>query len=561
LVLSPKVVLIVIVFLCSVQSVVAGRKPSRGDLGMVVTADKYATTVGIQVLKKGGNAVDAAVAIGFTLAVSYPQAGNIGGGGFMLIRTKEGDYHALDYREKAPLSASKEMFLDDNNDVLPDASTSGYLAIGVPGTVRGLYRAYDKFGSLPWAELIQPAIDLALNGIIVDRFLEESLEENLDDFELFPPTKDIFTNNGELFREGDSLIQKDLARTLQLIQSKGPSGFYEGETAEKIVSAMKKNGGLITIEDLDDYKAIWRKSINFTYRGFDIYSMPLPSSGGILLAEIFNTLENINLHNMGHNSSSTIHLWIETEKQAYADRAEYLGDIDFSQAPFEKLISKKYGKRIFEAINPHYARPSQIVKPAPVENMETTHFSIVDREGNTVANTYTLNGFYGSGVVIEDTGVLMNNEMDDFAIKPGFPNLYGLLGSEVNSIQPGKRMLSSMTPSIIEKNNKPYMIAGSPGGSVIITSVAQVISNVIDFGMNIRDAVEASRFHHQWLPEVVRYEEFGFAKDVLDNLQKKGHYLEQVSDLGNVQAILWDEKNSEWTGWSDPRRNGTSQGY
>jgi gamma-glutamyltranspeptidase/glutathione hydrolase len=289
--------------------------------------------------------------------------------------------------------------------------------------------------------------------------------------------------------------------------------------------------------------------------------MPLPSSGGVLLAEILNTLENISLSNLGHNSSATMHLWIETEKKAYADRAEYLGDIDFFQAPFDILMTKKYGKQIFESINPHYARSSEVIRPLPVENIETTHYSIVDALGNTVSSTYTLNGSYGSGVVIEGTGVLMNNEMDDFSIKPGFPNLYGLIGSEANAIEAEKRMLSSMTPTIIEKNNNPFLVVGSPGGAKIITSVAQVISNVIDFEMNIREAVEAPRFHHQWLPDVVTYEEFGFSKDVLDNLIKRGHRLQQINFLGNVQAILWNDENKEWTGWSDPRRNGTSQGY
>jgi gamma-glutamyltranspeptidase/glutathione hydrolase len=528
---------------------------------MVVTADKYATAVGIQILNKGGNAVDAAVAVGFTLAVTYPQAGNIGGGGFMLIRTNDGEHHALDYREKAPMAAYKDMFLDENNEVTSNASTSGYLAIGVPGTVSGLYRAHDKFGSMSWSALIQPAIELAQNGFIVDRFLEESLEENLEDFEPFLPSMEIFTNSEVGIRAGDTLYQKDLAKTLKLIKKNGPDGFYEGETAVKIVLAMKKNGGLITAEDLSNYEAIWRDPLSFTYRGYDIYSMPLPSSGGVLLAEILNTLENISLSNLGHNSSATMHLWIETEKKAYADRAEYLGDIDFFQAPFDILMTKKYGKQIFESINPHYARSSEVIRPLPVENIETTHYSIVDALGNTVSSTYTLNGSYGSGVVIEGTGVLMNNEMDDFSIKPGFPNLYGLIGSEANAIEAEKRMLSSMTPTIIEKNNNPFLVVGSPGGAKIITSVAQVISNVIDFEMNIREAVEAPRFHHQWLPDVVTYEEFGFSKDVLDNLIKRGHRLQQINFLGNVQAILWNDENKEWTGWSDPRRNGTSQGY
>jgi len=553
--------LIFIILFWSEQTLIAGRLPIYGKQGMVVTADKFATAVGIQVLEKGGNAIDAAVAVGFALAVTYPQAGNIGGGGFMLIRTNKGEYHALDYREKAPIRARKDMYLDENRDVIQGASTSGYLAIGVPGTVAGLYRAHEKFGLLNWAELTQPAIDLAMNGFIVDRFLEKSLEENLDDFEPFPPTIDIFTKSGEVIREGELFVQKDLANTLQLIQGNGPAGFYEGETAKKIVSAMEKNGGLISAEDLDNYEAVWREPVNFTYRGYDIYSMPLPSSGGIVLAEILNTLENVNLSILGHNSSAAMHLWIEAEKQAYADRAAHLGDIDFYQSPYDLLITKKYGKRLFQSINPHYARSSEVVRPAPVESMETTHFSIIDGLGNTVSSTYTLNGFYGSGVVIKGTGVLMNNEMDDFSIKPGIPNLYGLVGSEANAVEPEKRMLSSMTPTIVEKNKKPYLVVGSPGGAKIITSVAQVISNVIDFKMNVREAVEAPRFHHQWLPDVVRYEKFGFSTDVLYNLEKKGHNLEKIDYLGNVQAILWDEDSAEWTGWSDPRRNGESKGY
>jgi gamma-glutamyltranspeptidase/glutathione hydrolase len=528
---------------------------------MVVTADKYATSVGIQILEKGGNAIDAAVAIGFALAVSYPQAGNIGGGGFMLIRTAEGYNYALDYREKAPFTAQKEMYLDENHQVIPNKSTSGYLAIGVPGTVMGLFRAHEKFGSLDWKSLVQPAIDLALNGIIVDRFLEESLEENYTDFLPFPSTMAIFTKSGNSYKEGERLTQTDLGQALKQIQNKGPDGFYTGIIANKIVSEMKRNGGLITAEDLENYEAVWRDPIQFTYRGYDIYSMSLPSSGGILLAEILNTLENVNLSTLGHNSSASMHLWIETEKQAYADRAEYLGDIDFYDAPYDLLIKKKYGQRIFQSINPYYARSSEVIKPAPVEHMETTHYSVVDSDGNTVSATYTLNGAYGSGVIIEGTGILMNNEMDDFVIKAGFPNLYGLIGNEANAIEPEKRMLSSMTPTIVSKKNKTYMTLGSPGGSVIITSVAQVLSNVIDFKMNIREAVEAPRFHHQWLPNVVKYERLGFSADVLDNLQKRGHQLEQVNNLGNVQAIIWDEEKSEWNGWSDPRRNGVSKGF
>jgi len=479
----------------------------------------------------------------------------------MLTRTADGNIFALDYREKAPLAADKDMYLYENGQVVAEASTSGYLAIGVPGTVAGLYSAHERLGSLSWADLIQPAIDLAENGIIVDHFLEESLEKNLSKFLPFPSSMEIFTNSGTVLQEGDRLIQKDLAKTLRFIQEKGPEGFYEGETADRMISAMEKNGGLISAEDLQSYESVWRKPIQFSYRGYDIFSMSLPSSGGILIAELLNTLENVNLSVMGHNNSNSMHLWIETEKQAYADRAKYLGDIDFIDVSFEKLISKKYGQMIYQSINPHYARSSDVVKPAPLEHMETTHYSVIDEQGNAVSTTYTLNGSYGSGVIIDGTGILMNNEMDDFVIKPGFPNLYGLLGGEANAIEPEKRMLSSMTPTIVVHDHKTFMTVGSPGGSVIITSVAQVLSNVIDHGMNIREAVEAPRFHHQWLPNTVKYEKFGFSNDVLENLKKKGHQLEQVKDLGNVQAILWDELNSEWTGWSDPRRNGVSKGY
>ena len=528
---------------------------------MVATADKYATDTGLNILKNGGNAVDAAVAVGFVLAVTYPQAGNIGGGGFMIIRTKDGEYAALDYREKAPLKAKKNMYLDDKGDVRKDASTMGYLAIGVPGTVAGLFEAHSKYGSLPWNNLVQPAIDLAQNGFEIDLYHQESLESNIEKFLNFDASRKIFTQDGLPYAEGDTLFQKDLAQTLRRIRDQGVKGFYDGKTAEKIVDAMENNNGLISDEDLKQYEPIWREIITFSYRDYDIFSMPLPSSGGIVLAEILNALENANVKNLGHNSSTLIHLWVEIEKQAYADRSKHLGDLDFYDAPFESLISKKYGTKLFQNVNPHYARSTDATEPAQVEHLQTTHFSIVDEQGNAVSNTYTLNGSYGSGVVIDGTGILMNNEMDDFAIKPGFPNLYGLIGSEANAIEPAKRMLSSMTPTIIEKSGELFMVVGSPGGSTIITTVAQVISNVLDHGMNIRDAVEAPRFHHQWLPDIIYYEHNGFSSDVLFNLRRKGHQLQETEALGDIQAIVKDCDKLEWTGWSDPRRNGLTKGY
>ena len=528
---------------------------------MVATSDEYATNTGLQILKKGGNAVDAAVGIAMVLAVTYPQAGNIGGGGFLIYRSADGETFALDYREKAPMSAWKDMYLDKNGDVIENKSLIGYSASGVPGTVAGLFIAHKRFGILTWEELIQPAINLAENGFIINRYISNSIKSNVKKLEKFRSSEIIFIPNGKELEEGERLIQKDLAKTLIRIRDKGALGFYSGETAKLIDRDMQANGGLISADDLKAYKPLWRKPVHFTYRGYEIYSMSPPSSGGIILAEILNSLENIDLTELSHNSANSIHFWVETEKQAYADRAEHLGDSDYYDVPIKLLISKKHGVEIFNRINPFKTFPSNKVHAAKLEHGETTHFSIVDSYGNAVSNTYTLNGSYGSGVVIKGTGILMNNEMDDFAIKPGFSNLYGLVGSEANSIETEKRMLSSMTPTIVTKNDSLYLITGSPGGAQIITTVAQVISNVIDHKMNIREAVEAPRFHHQWLPDTVYYEQKGFTIDVLNNLKNKGHLLKQTRSIGDVQAILWDGYHKEWTGWSDPRGNGLSRGF
>ncbi len=550
-----------IIVLIIINNVFAGWEAVRSKNGMVASADKYATEAGLEILKNGGNAVDAAITVGFVLAVTYPQAGNIGGGGFMLIQARD-NFFALDYREKAPKAAFRDLYLDDSSQVIENASTIGYRASGVPGTVAGLYKAHKKFGNLSWDKVIEPAIQFAENGFPINRFKERSLDYHYDTFLQFSSTKEIFTKNDQKYKEGDFLIQKDLATTLKLIQVNGKDGFYAGVIAELIEEDQKNNNGLIRMEDLEDYDAIWRDPIKYEYHNYTIYSMPPPSSGGVILAEILNGLEIYNLGLLGHNSSDLIHIWVEIERRAYSDRAIYLGDSDFIEVPVEKLISKEYASEKFVDINPYISTKSISEKNVIIsESEETTHFSIIDKWGNAVSNTYTLNGSYGCGVVIKGTGILMNNEMDDFSIKPGVPNMFGLVGGEANSIAPEKRMLSSMTPTIVTKNDSIVLIVGSPGGSTIITSVAQVISNIIDHNLNVRMAVESPRFHHQWLPDEIRIEQNGFSKDVINNLTNRGHKIIYSYQIGDIQAILWDSLNNEWTGWSDPRGNGLTKGY
>lgn len=540
-----------------------GFQPSTGFNGMVASEDAIASQVGLNILRKGGNAVDAAIAVGFTLAVTFPNAGNIGGGGFMMIRTDDNKIFALDYREKAPKSASKDMYLDADGKVIEGESLLGYKSAGVPGTVAGLAEAYRKFGSLPWEELVKPAIRLATRGFILDAYKENSLLAARTKLSLFPSSKKVFFPEGKVPKAGERLVQKDLAASLQRIAEKGRAGFYKGKTAHLLVAAMKKNKGLITQADLDAYTAKWREPVHFTYRQNDVYVMPLPSSGGIVMAEIFNVLEKFDLTSLGFNSSNLIHLWVEAERQAYADRAEFMGDADFVDVPVKKLISKEYGAYIRGQINMYHARSSQDVGPNKEwvrESKETTHFSIVDKWGNAVSNTYTLNAGYGSKAVVEGAGFLLNDEMDDFSAKPGSYNLYGLLGSYANQIEPEKRMLSSMTPTIVTRHDSLLLVVGSPGGSRIITSVAQTISNVIDHHMNMRRAIEAPRFHSQWKPDVIYLEQFGFSRDVQNALSGMGHVLEQKYPLGSVQGVLV-LPGGKLEGWSDPRRNGHAFGY
>ncbi len=537
-------------------------QPAFGEKGMVVSEDPLATAVGLQVLKNGGNAIDAAVAVGFALAVTYPTAGNIGGGGFMVIRLANGKVYTLDYRETAPAAAHKDVYLDEEGHVVPDASLLGYKAAGTPGTVAGLEAAFKRFGTKSWKELLAPAIRYAEDGYSLSRHKTASINARLEYFNLFPSSKKIFTKNGQPFEPFDVLVQKDLAATLKRIARRGASDFYRGETARLIVRDMERNQGMITREDLKNYQVKWREPIRFTYRDYDIYSMPLPGSGGIVMAEIFNTLEPFDLAAFNVNSSGLVHLWVESERQAYADRAVFMGDADFVDVPVEKLISKKYAAYIRSRIDFFHARSSDDVAANEAwmkESLETTHFSIVDQWGNAVSNTYTLNSGYGAKAVVEGAGFLLNNEMDDFSIKPGVPNQYGLIGSYANQIDPGKRMLSSMTPTIVTRHDSLFMVVGAPGGSRIITAVAQTISNVIDHGYNIRTAIESPRFHHQWKPDVVFLERPGFTDDTITNLRGRGHKIRFVKSLASVQGIL--VKKGLIQGWSDPRRDGRAMGY
>ncbi len=544
-----------------------GHRPARARKVMVASGQPLATEAGLEILKMGGNAVDAAVAVGFALEVVYPVAGNIGGGGFMVIRFPDGKSTTIDYREMAPAKATRDMYLDKNGNVIPNLSLVGYLASGVPGSVRGLYLAHQKYGKLPWKDLLQPAIRLAEKGFRMPYELAHSLERRRKIFLKFPATARAYLKNGKQpYREGDLFIQKDLAHTLRLIAEKGANGFYTGEVAAKIERAMKSHGGLITRADLAAYRARERKPVEGTYHGYHIISMGPPSSGGICLIELLNILEGFPLKQMGFHSSRMVHTVVEAEKRVYADRAKFMGDIDFYPVPIRGLTSKIYAAGLRKTIDLRRATPSSEISsgnPAPYEGPQTTHYSIVDENRMAVSVTTTLNSAYGSKVVIDGTGFLMNNEMDDFSAKPGVPNQFGLVGGEANAIQPHKRMLSSMTPTIVEKQGQLFLVLGTPGGSTIITSVLQTILNVVDFGMNIQEAVDAPRFHHQWLPDYISFDRFAFSKDVVANLAAMGHHLHprHSNGPGIVEAILVNPKTGVLWGGSDSRGYGLAKGY
>lgn len=540
--------------------------PVKAKNGMVVSASEIASNVGVEILKKGGNAIDAAVATGFALAVTYPQAGNIGGGGFMVIHLANGKSTTIDYREKAPLKAFRDMYLDSAGNYIPKLSQTGVTSIGVPGSVAGMIYALEKYGTMNLKEVIQPSIDLAIDGWKLNKWNKEHFEYYKDEFKKYSSSFKTFTNNGRLYEEGDIFKQPELASTLELIKEYGNDGFYKGIIADLMIKQINKYGGYITQEDLDKYKPVERKPIIGSYRGYKIVSMPPPSSGGIALLEMLNTLENYSFDKNDWGGSDYVHKLVEAMKYTYADRTEYLGDPDFFSVPKDKLISKKYAKTIFEKITDR-ATPSNKITHGKFTNFkeskETTHYSVYDKFGNAVSVTTTLNSSFGSRIVVEGAGFLLNNEMDDFSSKPGEPNIYGLLGSEANSIQPEKRMLSSMTPTIVLKDEKPYLVIGSPGGSQIITAVLQGILNVTDFKMNIKQAIDAPRFHNQWLPDKIFYEKDTFSKSIKNELVSLGYSFEEEKldkrKIGMLAAILINNKNI--FGAFDKRGPGKAVGY
>ena len=535
--------------------------------GMVASSHVLASQAGIDVLKNGGNAIDAAVAVGFALAVVHPGAGNIGGGGFMVIRFANGETTTIDFRETAPQLANSDMFLDSDGNVIKGKSWSTSYAVGVPGTVAGLGYAHNKYGTKRWYKLLQPAIQMAkfghdinylnfslLNSPYYSQFLSNDIESR----------KIFYKQDG--FKLGELFIQKDLAGTLSRIAHYGYNEFYSGKTADYIIDCMNRTNGLISFDDLENYKPVEREPIIFDYRGNRVITMPPASSGGIVLAEILNQLEYLDMSEIDYHSSKHIHYMAEIEKRAYADRAEALGDIDFIDIPIDVMISDDYAKEKWLTIDccksTLYNQIEPIKSNQSNESEETTHYSVVDKWGNAVSVTTTVNGWYGSGITVDGAGFLLNNEMDDFSIKPGYPNKYGLVGSWANSIQPNKRMLSSMTPTIVEdKDGELFLVVGSPGGSTIITTVAQIISNIIDYNMPLKDAVESPRYHHQWLPDKIFLENKMFGSDVQKKLIDLGHNIDFKRSIGEANCIMYDKQNKIFFGVSDSRRNGEAIGY
>ncbi|MCD8549452.1 MAG: gamma-glutamyltransferase [Shewanella xiamenensis] len=543
----------------SIFSQMATAQPVWAKHGMVASQETLASRTGVEILKQGGNAVDAAVAVAFSLAVTLPRAGNIGGGGFMLVHlAKENKTIAIDYREMAPSKAKKDIFLDENGDAVTKLSREHGLAVGVPGTVMGMSLALEKYGTMTMAQVTAPAIKMAQEGISVSPDLAVSLAGLKRRMSQWPSTAAIFYKaDGSDFQVDDILKQPELAHSLQLIAEKGTKGFYEGETAEKLVKAVQEAGGIMTLEDLKHYKAVEREPVRGQYRGYEVVSMPPPSSGGVHIIEMLNVLQQFPIDKFGHNTAQTIHVMAETMKHAYADRSEYLGDPDFYKVPVKQLTNKDYAQKIASQIALNKTTPSTEIKPgnlAPYESDQTTHFSVVDKWGNAVSNTYTLNFSYGSGLVAKGTGILLNNEMDDFSAKPGTPNGYGLVGGDANAVEGNKRPLSSMSPTIVMKDGKPFLVTGSPGGSRIITTTLQIIMNVIDHGLNIAEASNAARVHHQWLPDELRVET-SLNRDTISLLEAKGHKVSVQSAMGSTQSIMVTDQGI--FGATDPRHSGS----
>lgn len=560
--LIPLLLAVTLVTCTTIKQRRAVKTQVSSDSAMVVSAHPLASAIGIRTLQRGGNAVDAAIATQFALAVVYPSAGNIGGGGFMVYRTKDGAVTTLDYREKAPGRSHINMFLDAQGNVIENLSIKSHLASGVPGTIAGLAEAHKRYGKLSWPELVQPAIDLALQGFTLTEseagglnHIQQALQKNNTIIPQFLI--------GD-WNAGDSIRFVDLGRTLERIRDHGADGFYTGKTADDIVAEMNRGNGLISHEDLKAYQPIWRDPVVGTYKGYKVISMAPPSSGGIALLQLLNMVEPFDVAQLGHNTAASIHLFTEAQRRVYADRASHLGDPGYYRVPVEQLIDKTYCNNRMASFDPYRATPSAAVKEGTIpakEPTETTHLSIVDENGNAVAVTTTLNGGYGSRIVVAGSGFLLNNEMDDFSVKPGHANLYGAIGGEANKIEPAKRMLSSMTPTILEKDGKLFMVLGTPGGTTIITSVFQTIMNVIEFKMEMQDAVAANRIHSQWLPDEVLVEHGALNPTELKQLQTMGHNIRVLGgQLGRVDAILL-KPNGKLEAGADPRGDDTAMGY
>ncbi len=548
----------------------ASREPVRAKHGIVASTNEVASQVGVDVMKRGGNAVDAAIAVAFALAVTHPAAGNLGGGGFMMIRLRDGKTTVIDYREMAPAAATRNVYLDKNGKLIEGEGGSlvGYRAAGVPGTVRGMELALKNYGSgkLNWSQLVEPARQLSANGFTVTYSLARSLRGSDDYLSQYPETKRIYLNGGKFYNEGDIFRQPELAATFARLQRSGPNEFYQGEIARLISSDMKRHNGLMTMDDLRGYIAKEREPLRGNYRGYEIISIPPPSSGGAVLLEMLNILEGYDLKQMDASSSERYHLTAEAMRRAFADRAEYMGDSDFVKVPVAGLVDKSYAAKLRSTINPERASTSEEVRaghPVGYESEETTHFTVVDADGNAVANTYTLNNSYGSAAVALGTGIILNDEMDDFAAKPGTPNMYGLIQGERNAVAPRKRPLSAMTPTLVlRKDGSLWFTVGSPGGPTIINTVLCVISDVIDYDMNIQQAIDAPRIHHQWLPDEFVWEPYGLSGDTLRALSVRGHKLAKPRYLGDAEGIMIEEKTGIRLGATDPRRSdGMAVGY
>ena len=562
---SKALVLILSFILISVSFSEGGRTPVRAKNGMVSSASRLASEVGVETLKQGGNAVDAAVATAFALAVTWPSAGNIGGGGFLVYHGDDGHATTFDFREKAPLVASESMYLGVDGRVINNSNHIGMLAIGVPGTVAGLYKAHQELGSLPWEDLVAPAVALARDGIPINYSLQIGFARSANRFRQYPSSAEkFFRADGSLYELGDTWLQPDLSHTLELIQNNGRDGFYKGENAKKLADFMAANGGMITEEDLEIYEAVEREPIRGTYRGYEIVSMPPPSSGGTALVQMLNILEGYDLASLGHNSADYLHVLTEAMRRAYADRAEHLGDPDFNESmPLDRLMDKEYAAGLRASIDmdeKSVSSPSEFAQA--YESEETTHFSVVDKDGNMVSLTYTLEFGYGSAIVAEGAGYLLNNELGDFNAVPGLTDIRGNIGTAPNLVAAEKRPLSSMTPTIVALNGRPLFATGSPGGKTIINTVMQTILNIIDHGFNIAESIEAPRIHHQWLPDFTSIESSGFSPDTLRLYADKGHNTSERGSQGAAMGVYFNREEGLFEGSADSRRgDGAAVGY